>query len=115
MGILAIVGFLFGMILGQFFRCYVLFPACGLALVLVLGSPSHMDNSLLGSFLQFVVLTVSLQIGYVAGLVAGNFHRESKRSKRLKNSHFDEISSSTLRHQSATDKRHDSVDERRAK
>jgi hypothetical protein len=94
MGILAIVGFLFGMILGQFFKCYVLFPACGLAIVLVLASPLNMDNSLLGSFLQFVVLTVSLQIGYVAGLVTGNFHREQKRSKRLKNAHFDESSSS---------------------
>jgi hypothetical protein len=94
MGILAIVGFLFGMILGQFFKCYVLFPACGLAIVLVLASPLNIDNSLLGSFLQFVVLTVSLQIGYVAGLVTGNFHREPKHSKQPKNTHFDESSSS---------------------
>jgi hypothetical protein len=94
MGILAIVGVLFGIILGQFFRCYVLFPACGLALVLVLANPAHINNSLLDSFLQFVVLTTSIQIGYVVGLVAGNFHREPKRSKRPKNPHFDKISSS---------------------
>jgi hypothetical protein len=75
MGILVVVGFLFGMILG-------------------LVSPPHMDNSLLVSFLQFVMLTVSLQIGYVAGLAAGNFRRQSKHSKRLKNPYVDEISSS---------------------
>jgi hypothetical protein len=43
MGIL-VVGFLFGIILGQFFKCYILFPACGLALVLVLASSAYMDN-----------------------------------------------------------------------
>src|SRR5450631_3400211 len=94
MGILVVVGFLFGMILGQFFKCYVLVPACGLAIILVLASPAHMDNSHLGPFLQFVVLIVSLEIGYVVGLVARNFHREPKRSKRLKSPHFDEIPSS---------------------
>ena len=92
MGILVVLGFLFGMILGQFFKCYVLVPACGLAIILVLASPAHMGH--LGPLLQFAVLTVSLEIGYVVGLVARNFHREPKRSKRLKSPHFDEIPSS---------------------
>ena len=82
MSILIIVGVLFGMILGQFFKCFVLFPAYGLAIVLVLASPAHMDNSLdnslLGSLLQIVVLITSLQIGYVIGSVTSNFHREPK-------------------------------------
>ena len=78
MGILVIVGVLFGMILGQFFKCFVLFPAYGLAIVLVLASPSYMENSPLGGFFQFVVLTTSLQIGYVIGSVTSNFHREPK-------------------------------------
>ena len=59
-GILVIVGVLFGMILGQFFKCFVLFPAYALAIVLVLASPTDMDhsldNSLLGSLLQIIVL-----------------------------------------------------------
>ncbi len=80
-GILVIVGVLFGMILGQFFKCFVLFPAYGLAIVLVLASPSYMENSLLGGFFQFVVLTTSLQIGYVIGSVTSNFHRASKPLK----------------------------------
>jgi hypothetical protein len=78
MGILVIVGVL-GMILGQFFKCFVFFPACGLAIVLVLASPAHMDNSLLGSFLQFVVLTISLQIGYAVGAILA-LHRSVRRT-----------------------------------
>ena len=83
MGILVAVGLLFGMILGQFFKCYVLVPACGLAVVVVLTSPAHMDNSLLGSFLSFVVLNTSLQVGYVVGFVASDFDPAPKRSKNV--------------------------------
>jgi hypothetical protein len=93
MGILVVVGVLFGMILGKFFKAYVLFPACGLAIIVVLASPAHMENSLLGSFLQFVMLTISLQIGYVVGLAAGNFHTAAKRPKNLGGRSLDETSS----------------------
>lgn len=94
MGVLAIVGVLFGIVLGQFFKCYVLIPACGLTIVLVLAGPAHMNSNLLDLFLHFVVLTTSIQIGYVVGLVVGNFHREPMRSKPPKNPHFEEISTS---------------------
>jgi hypothetical protein len=90
-GILVIVGILFGMILGQFFKCFVLFPAYGLAIVLVLASPAHMDksldSSLLGSLLQIVALITSLQIGYVIGSVTGDFQdapKEFEDSRRPK-------------------------------
>jgi hypothetical protein len=82
MGILVVGGVLFGMILGGFFKWFVLIPASGLAIVLVLINPAHMGTSLLGWFIQFVVLTTSLQIGYVVGLVASTFRRASKRSKK---------------------------------
>ena len=86
MGILVIVGILFGMILGQFFKCFVLFPACGLAIVLVLASPAHMDKSLdNSSLLQIVALITSLQIGYVIGSVTGDFQdapKEFEESRR---------------------------------
>ena len=59
MGILVVV--LFGMGLGQFFKCFVLIPASGLAIILVLANPAHIEHSLL------VVLITSLQIGYVVG------------------------------------------------
>ena len=64
MGILVVVGILFGMSLGQFFKCFVLIPAGGLAIILVLANPAHIEHSLLGWFLQIVVLITSLQIGY---------------------------------------------------
>ncbi len=85
MGILVIVGVLFGIILGQFFKCFVLFPAYGLAIVLVLASPAHLDNSLLGLLLQIVALITSLQIGYVIGSVTGDFQdapKEFEESRR---------------------------------
>jgi hypothetical protein len=94
MGILVVVGVLFGMILGQFFKSFVLIPVGGLAIVLVLINPAHMENSLLGWFVQLVVQNTSLQIGYIVGLVARNFHRASKRSKKPGVRRLDETLSS---------------------
>ncbi|MGA7656336.1 MAG: hypothetical protein WCA96_06090 [Methylocella sp.] len=94
MGILVVGGILFGMILGRFFKWFVLIPACGLAAVFVLINPAHMENSLLSWFFQFVALTASLQIGYVVGLVAPNFRRASRPLKNLGVRRLDETLSS---------------------
>jgi hypothetical protein len=80
MGTLIVGGVLFGMLLGQFFKSFVLFPAYGLAVVLVLANPAQMTG-FLGWFVQFAVLTASLQIGYIVRLGAHYFDRASKRSK----------------------------------
>jgi hypothetical protein len=79
MGILVVGGALFGMILGQFFKWFILLPACGLAVA----NPAHMESGFLGWFVQTVLLSTSLQIGYVVGLVARNFHSAPTRSKNL--------------------------------
>jgi hypothetical protein len=102
MGILVVGGILFGMILGRFFKWFALIPACGLAAVLVLINPAHIENSLLGWLFQFGVLTTSLQIGYVVGLVAPNFHRASRPLKNLGVRRLDE----TLSNGSKTKTRH---------
>ncbi len=81
MGLL-ILGGVFGMILGQFFRWCVLVPVCGLASVLGLANPAHMDG-FLGRLLQIVVVTVSLQVGYLAGLAARDSSPAPKRSRDL--------------------------------
>jgi hypothetical protein len=78
------------MILGRFFKWPVLVPACGLAIVLVLVNPAHMD-----SFLQIVVVTASLQFGYVVGVVTRSFRRAPKRSKDLGVRGFDATPSSS--------------------
>jgi len=80
MGLLILGGVLFGMILGRFFRWFVLVPVCGLASVLVLANPAHMDG-FLGRLLQIAVVSVSLQIGYLVGLAARNSSPAPKRSK----------------------------------
>ena len=93
MGLLILGGVLFGMILGQFFMWFVLVPVCGLASVLVLANPAHMDG-FLGWLLQIVVVTGSLQIGYVVGLVARKLYPAPKRSKDLGVRSLDETPSS---------------------
>jgi hypothetical protein len=72
---------LFGMILGQFFKCFVLIPACGLAIVLVLINPAH--SSLLGLFVQIVLVNTCLQIGYFGGgLATHNFRLARMTNER---------------------------------
>jgi len=93
MAILVVGGILVGTVLGQFFKYAVLIPACGLAVILVLANPAHIEHSLLDSFLQIVAATASLQFGYVVGLVAGNFRRASKHSKNLVAHSLDEAPS----------------------
>lgn len=68
MAILILVGFLFGMLLGHFFKWFILLPAGAIAIILTVAGPiTH--TSILASAIQFGALTVGLQLGYVAGLV----------------------------------------------
>jgi hypothetical protein len=80
MGILVIGGAL-GMILGRFFKWPVLIPAYGLVSVMVVANPAHMENSLAGWCVQTVVVITSLQIGYVAGVVARNVRLQKEDGK----------------------------------
>ncbi|HEY8008320.1 MAG TPA: hypothetical protein VIE66_16330 [Methylocella sp.] len=73
MGILIVGAALFGMILGQFFKWYVILPACWLAIVLVFVFPAHTEPNLLRWFLQIYIVTTGLQIGYAVGLFARDF------------------------------------------
>ncbi len=60
--------FYFGAILALYFRFYVLVPAFGLAIVLILISPSHLEPNLLGWGFQTVGVITSFQLGCVTGL-----------------------------------------------
>lgn len=72
-GVLVAAGVLSGIVLGQFFTWVILFPTLVVAAILVFASPAHIGINHLGSFLQFSALTISLQAGYFAGLMARHF------------------------------------------
>lgn len=60
--------FYFGVILALYFRFYVLVPAFGLAIVLILVSPQHLEPNLLGWGFQIVGVITSFQLGCLVGL-----------------------------------------------
>ncbi len=67
---LVLVGALFGLVLGRFFKVYVLVPACILASVLALTGPNLIAGFLSTSCIELVVLIASLQFGYAVGLLS---------------------------------------------
>ena len=88
MGILVVAGVLFGIILGRFFKWYILGPASAVGGLVVLANPAQMDNLILGWFVQFIVLTTSLQIGFLVGLFTQNLPHAPQRSEFV--DHLDE-------------------------
>lgn len=70
MGIIIVGGVPLGMMLGLYFTWHVLFPACGLITLLVLLYPAGVEHSLLSGFLYVYLVTASVQIGCVIGLLA---------------------------------------------
>jgi hypothetical protein len=68
--VLIIIGsVLLGAILGRFFKVLVLLPAFALSLAIVLASSAYFGHSLSRTFIELVALVVSLQLGYVSGLL----------------------------------------------
>ena len=61
---------LLGAILGRFFKVLVLLPAFALSLAIVLASSAYFGHSLSRTFIELVALVVSLQLGYVSGLLS---------------------------------------------
>lgn len=56
MTVLLIATALFGLILGRFFKVYILIPTCGFALALALAGPTLGYKSLTYSFLEIVMI-----------------------------------------------------------
>jgi hypothetical protein len=85
MGTFVVGGVLFGIILGQIFKWYVLVFAYVLAIILVLVCAAQMERSFLDWALQIVAVTVSIQIGYLVGSIASSAsNRVPKGLKNLK-------------------------------
>ena len=60
---------LLGAIIGRFFKVLVLLPAFALSLAIVVASSAYFGHSLSRTFIELVALVVSLQLGYVSGLL----------------------------------------------
>jgi hypothetical protein len=67
--ILILGSVLLGAVLGRFFKILVLVPACALVLATVLVT-ADVEHGLLRLLLEFAGLIISLQIGYVSGLLS---------------------------------------------
>ena len=93
---LVIAGALLGLILGRFFKVYVLLPACALVTVLALTGPYLIGKSLGTSFVELIVLLASLQFGYVAGLLSNHLSTLLSGPRRRWASLIHAVSSRTL-------------------
>jgi hypothetical protein len=84
--LLASAAFLVGVVLERFFRAPVLVPACMVVLMVVVVRAAYVGDGLLHAILEFVVLWISLQIGYASTLVLAVvpriFQRVSSRPVR---------------------------------
>ena len=61
---------LLGAVLGRFFKVLVLVPACALVLAAVLVGSTDVEHDLLRSLPESAGPVISLQIGYVSGLLS---------------------------------------------
>ncbi len=67
---LIILSVLLGAVLGRFFKILVLLPACAFIFVAVVVKSAALENGLLRTLLEFALLNVALQIGYVCSLLS---------------------------------------------
>ncbi len=75
---LIIVCVLLGAVLGRFFKILVLLPACAFIFVAVVVRSAALENGLLRTLLEFTLLNVALQIGYVCSLLSFSVPNVSK-------------------------------------
>lgn len=70
MATLLIATALFGLILGRFFKVYVLIPTSGFILALALAEPTLSYDSATYSFVEIILILASLQTGYFVALAS---------------------------------------------
>jgi hypothetical protein len=66
--ILIIGSILLGVVLGRFFKVWILIPTGAVAIITAFASSFFHDQGLLGVFFECAVLLTCLQIGYASGL-----------------------------------------------
>jgi hypothetical protein len=70
MEILITGGAFFGALLGRFFKVLILVPASALLITLLLTKADVAGYPLMNSLVKVVLLIVSLELGYVTGLIS---------------------------------------------
>ncbi|HUB63961.1 MAG TPA: hypothetical protein VL996_05860 [Methylocella sp.] len=70
MDTLVVGSVLFGIFFGRFFKWPILILAYGLVIALVFAISLPFERSLIGFILEIIMLTISLQFGYVMGVLA---------------------------------------------
>jgi hypothetical protein len=73
MAMLLIATALFGLVLGRFFKVYVLIPTCGFAVVLAFAGPPLGYDLSTYSLVDVTLIMTSLQIGYFVALASKAF------------------------------------------
>ncbi len=79
-------GALLGLVLGRFFKVFVLAPICGVIVILAFSAPDLADRSFGASCVSIGLLLASLQFGYLAGVMSHAIPALSIR-RRLWSSH----------------------------
>jgi hypothetical protein len=70
MAMLLIATAVFGLVLGRFFKVYVLIPTCGFAVVLAFAGPTLGYDLSTYSLVDITLIMTSLQIGYFVALAS---------------------------------------------
>ena len=78
--ILAMAALLLGAVLGLRFKVLILLPAAVVAVAIMVTADSIEHSSLSMTVVDVVLVLASLQIGYLAGAIAGGLSRAAKRS-----------------------------------
>lgn len=95
MGILIIGGLFFGVFLGRVFKVFVLVPT-NLIMFAILLSRVSADHTLAMSIAEIIAFTISLQIGYGAGLIFGRLAPMSKWFRKDLATHANSSTSRSL-------------------
>ena len=70
MAFLAIGSFLLGAVFGQYFKVWILIPACGVIFAVAFGGALYHGQGLPFAALEFVLLVTCLQAGFVCRMIS---------------------------------------------
>jgi|SRR5580700_10743721 hypothetical protein len=94
--ILAMAAILLGTVLGFRFKVLILLPAAVVAVAIMIAAASIEHSSLSATVVDVVLVLASLQIGYLAGTIAGGLTGVATRSEAPWQESASSITKSTI-------------------